>query len=228
MSWLGLTLAILAVLLVAALLLRKVCPVLSKVLAIMLAVYAVIMIVGTAVFWNVKSSSEAEADFAVVLGYALQDGEASEELVDRLELAVEWLNATEKIPLIVTGGDPGGQGVTEASVMAQWLQQHGADMTRVHIEDRARDTRENFLLSMEQVCELGMDADTVGGIKRISGVIRTLYHVPYCHDHHGGFVLLLFGISVYFCREVASENIGLPGGRGSSASRSVCVCGSGL
>jgi len=62
---------------------------------------------------------------------------------------------------VVSGGDPGGQGVTEASVMAAWLQAQGADMSRVYCEENAKDTRENLLFSQSLLAEAGVDGNTV-------------------------------------------------------------------
>ena len=161
MNWLVLTLGILAVLLLAGLLLRRRLPRVSAAVLIVLAVYAAVMLVGTAICWDEPQQPDAPVDYAVVLGYALRDGQPTQELTDRLQAAKAWLEETEQIPLVVTGGDPAGHGITEAAVMYQWLADHGADMNRVLQEDRASDTRENFLHSKALVQSAGVDGTRV-------------------------------------------------------------------
>ena len=161
MSWLVLTLGIMAVLLAAGLLLRKRFPRLSCTVWVLCAVYTIAIAGGTALCWQVSPQPDAQADYAVVLGYALQDGQPSQELIDRLQVGLQWLEETEDLPLIVTGGDPAGQGVTEAAVMAGWLEANGADMTRVWQEDQASDTRENFLFSRQLAAQAGAEGSTV-------------------------------------------------------------------
>lgn len=49
--------------------------------------------------------------------------------------------------MIVSGGQGPDEAHTEASVMARYLIEHGADASRVIEEDKASNTRENLLFS---------------------------------------------------------------------------------
>jgi len=85
----------------------------------------------------------------VVLGYALsEEGEMEETLLERLKIAKEAAEAYPDSKIIVTGGVP-KQGITEAEVMFDWLVENGIDEERIVKEDRATDTVENALFSME-------------------------------------------------------------------------------
>ena len=90
MSWLVLTLGIMAVLLAAGLLLRKRFPRLSCTVWVLCAVYTIAIAAGTALCWQVAPQPDAQADYAVVLGYALQDRQPSQELIDRLQVGLQW------------------------------------------------------------------------------------------------------------------------------------------
>ena len=72
------------------------------------------VILGAAIFWSAPDTPSDDVDYALLLGYALKDGEAQPELIRRLELALDWLQSTEEIPLVVSGGDVHGHGITEA------------------------------------------------------------------------------------------------------------------
>jgi len=132
-----------------------------------LAVFAVtwllaaVVIVGAAVCWSAPDCEAEDVDYALLLGYALKDGQAQPELIRRLELALDWLNRTEEIPLVVSGGDVRGHGITEAQVMYDWLQSHGADMRRVVMEPEATDTRTNIRYASVLIKSMEREFDTV-------------------------------------------------------------------
>jgi uncharacterized SAM-binding protein YcdF (DUF218 family) len=158
MSWLLLTIVVLAVLFVLYSILKT-----GLRLAFLLLALAFLLTVvsGAAVCWTAPDTEGVQPDYAVLLGCALENGEPREELIRRLELAKDWLDRTEGTTLMVTGGDPAGQGVTEASVMWDWLEDHGADMSRVILEDRAADTRQNLLFCRELAENLGLGTENV-------------------------------------------------------------------
>ena len=125
------------------------------------ALLALLIAMGTAVFFIPPAETELCPDYAVLLGVGLKNGQPTEELIRRMGLALEWLQQTPDTMLIVAGGDPRGQGVTEASVMNTWLLEHGADPDRLLLEDQSRTTRENLLLSRELAKKQGLDTDRI-------------------------------------------------------------------
>lgn len=161
MNWLFLTLWILALGYSAGFFLRKWFPKTGWIFVGITAFVTVCVIVGTVVCWKGPEETDAEADYAVLLGCALENGQAKPELIRRCQQALSWMQSHPRQYLIVSGGDPGGQGVTEAAVMAAWLRNHGADAKKILLEDRARNTRENILLSKELAAEQGLQTDTV-------------------------------------------------------------------
>lgn len=156
--WIGITAA---VLLALFLLSRIVKAGLRLVFRLVMVVFAVAVVSGAAACWNAPKTEQANADYAVLLGCALEDGQASDELVRRMEIGLDWLNDTKDTVLMLTGGDPGGQGVTEAQVMYDWLAANGADMSRVVVEDQSADTRQNLLFCKELAQKLGLGTDNV-------------------------------------------------------------------
>ena len=123
---------------------------------------ALVFAVSAAVLWSAPDSSpELEADYALLLGCSLRNGQATPELVRRCQTALDWLEAHPHGLLVVSGGDPGHQGVTEAAVMAAWLRNHGANAKQILLEDQASDTRENLLFSKTLVEGQERETDTV-------------------------------------------------------------------
>lgn len=88
----------------------------------------------------------------VVLGFQLApDGSMRQELVERLNVA---LNSAEKYPralIICTGGGTAAENssVTEAGQMAAWLTEHGVAPERVLVENRSLTTAQNALRTFD-------------------------------------------------------------------------------
>ena len=84
------------------------------------------------------------ADYAVVLGLALENGEPAPDLLARLDTARDYLSQYPQARLILTGGNADGSGRTEAAVMRGILINRGVREDRLILEDRAQSTKENF------------------------------------------------------------------------------------
>ena len=86
------------------------------------------------------------------LGFQLNpDGTMRDELVERLKVV---LAASEKYPqafIVCTGGGTasGDPTATEAGHMAEWLEAHGVDRSRLIVEDRSLTTAQNAIYSFD-------------------------------------------------------------------------------
>ena len=170
MIWLLLTLWVLIVGTSAGFLMKKRFPRVGWTVLCLMALFLAAVTTGAVLCWDAPENDPAlEADYGLLLGCALIDGEASGELIRRCETALHWMEEHPKQYLVISGGDPGGQGRTEAAVMAAWLRNHGADQKRLLIEDQAADTRQNLLLSRELARDMGLETDIVA-------VITSEYH----------------------------------------------------
>ena len=81
----------------------------------------------------------------VVLGYALHDGEMTDELKGRCDAAAAAAQAFPESLLVCTGGATasGNPSATEADRMANWLRKHGVDSGRILVETRSMTTGQN-------------------------------------------------------------------------------------
>ncbi|MFE9787750.1 YdcF family protein [Nocardia salmonicida] len=92
----------------------------------------------------------------VVLGYGLlPDGTMRAELGNRLHAALIQAYMSPESPVIVTGGNP-RNGVTEAQVMADWLNVRGIAGHRLHAETEAGSTVQNAEFSARMMEALGV------------------------------------------------------------------------
>lgn len=162
MIWLWITVTALALITVLGFLVKPRHPRLGWVVIGLAIAVALAFIASASVLWSAPDSSpEQEADYALLLGCGLRNGQATPELVRRCQTALDWMEAHPHGMLVVSGGDPTGQGVTEAAVMAAWLRNHGANAKRILLEDQASDTRENLAFSKALAEEQGLESDTV-------------------------------------------------------------------
>ncbi len=145
--WLLVTIGIFAACIGVWFLLRKRFPKIGRWVLALTAVFLCAVCLTAGICWTAPDTDTDQADYALLLGCALKDGKPRPELIRRMELALDWLQNTEEVPLVVSGGDVKDYGITEAQVMYDWLQAHGADMSRVSMEPEASDTKENIRFS---------------------------------------------------------------------------------
>ena len=83
----------------------------------------------------------------IVLGARVYGNRVSRSMKGRLDAAIAYLDANPDSACIVSGGRGDDETVTEASVMKQYLIEHGIPEDRIYIEDESRDTDENLKFS---------------------------------------------------------------------------------
>lgn len=93
------------------------------------------------------SDENTDADFLVVMGAGINGTQPSLSMLDRLTAALDWLEAHPDAPVIVSGSQGPNEALSEAAVMANWLEAQGIEPERILLEDRATSTRENILNS---------------------------------------------------------------------------------
>jgi hypothetical protein len=92
----------------------------------------------------------------VVLGAALEtNGVVKAKLVGRMQQALKVARLYPEAPLILTGGNQKG-GITEAYAMSLWLKHEGVSGTRLHLEDKAKDTLGNAVYTAAVLERLGV------------------------------------------------------------------------
>ena len=120
-----------------------------------------VVLAGAMTFIGLEGRSQwdeaREADYAVVLGAQIHGTAPSRTLRERLDVAMEFLEENPDALVVVSGGQGSDEIVPEASVMYDYLERQGADMTRVLMEDASHDTRQNLENSSALVAAEGVD-----------------------------------------------------------------------
>ena len=110
----------------------------------------------------------------VVLGYQLNaDGTMKDELIGRLETALDNADKYPNAYILVTGGGTASanSSATEADCMAEWLIENGIAEDKVIIENMSKTTAENALFSY---AILNRDYPEVSSI----AIVTSDYHIP--------------------------------------------------
>ena len=81
----------------------------------------------------------------VVLGYGLEkDGSMKQELLDRLDVALESARKYPQAYVLCTGGETSNEpGISEADQMGKWLVENGLERERLILESNSLSTTEN-------------------------------------------------------------------------------------
>ena len=104
---------------------------------------AIIFLCGKVIIGSMVNTA-GQADYAIVLGLALENGEPAPDLLARLDTARDYLERYPEAQLILTGGNADESGRTEAAVMRDILIEQGVPDDRLILEDQAQTTKENF------------------------------------------------------------------------------------
>ena len=84
------------------------------------------------------------AHSAILLGQGLENGKPSKNLLYRVNTAEKWLKKNPNATVVLAGGNPDGDGKTEAAVMYDLLLERGVAPDRMILEEESENTEENL------------------------------------------------------------------------------------
>lgn len=90
-----------------------------------------------------------QPDLMVVFGCQVRKDGPSILLRDRLDTALDYLEEHPELPVLVTGGKGDDEHISEAQAMRDYLVEHGIDESRITMEDRSRNTKQNLIFSKD-------------------------------------------------------------------------------
>jgi len=98
-----------------------------------------------------------QPDVMMVFGCQVREDGPSILLKDRLDTALDYLEEHPELPVLVTGGQGDDEHISEAQAMRDYLVEHGIDESRITMEDRSRNTKQNLLFSKEILRQQGRE-----------------------------------------------------------------------
>lgn len=145
---------------------------LKRLIALLLAMGVVYFaIIEIPIIGEASGDGDVDADYLIVLGAAVHGDTPSLSLVERLTAAKDYLDKHPNTVAIVSGGQGGGENVSEAQAMYDWLCKSGIDPERIIMEDKAVSTYENLKFSREIIGSLTDKSDPT------ISVVSSEYHL---------------------------------------------------
>lgn len=93
----------------------------------------------------------------VVFGAKVRADGPAKTLASRLDVAVDAMLEDSSAVCIVSGGKGPDEPFTEASGMFEYMVERGVSPDRIFLEEKASNTKENILYSVELIKQLGFD-----------------------------------------------------------------------
>lgn len=107
-----------------------------------------------AVIISYPKHNEKKDDYILVLGAGLRDGTIPTAILrGRLDAALECLEENKTAYIVLSGGQGDDEDIPESYAMSTYLQEKGVDKNRIILEDKSRDTNQNFKYSKEKIEE---------------------------------------------------------------------------
>lgn len=121
----------------------------------------------------ISEKHDSKADALIVLGAALHGDRVTWVLSNRLDAAIEYANMHPEAVIAVSGGQGSGETRPEGDAMRDYMVARGIDPSRIIVENRATNTRENFAYSMVLIRDRLGDEATVAYVTTDFHVFRS-------------------------------------------------------
>lgn len=127
----------------------------------------VLLVIGIAAFIIIeipivreaRTDAPDDCEYVIVLGAGLKGDVPTLSLRNRLDAALEWLEAHPDCVAVVSGGQGPGENMPEGEAMGIWLEARGIEPERIIVEDRSTSTMENLENSFALIREAGGEPD---------------------------------------------------------------------
>ena len=106
-------------------------------------------------------------DYLIVLGAHVDGTRLTLALLERTRRALEYLKANPGTKAVLSGGKGKGEKISEARAMYDYLTANGIEGSRLILEDRSVNTKENLSFSLEKIGDLSASV----------GVVTNNFHV---------------------------------------------------
>ena len=99
-----------------------------------------------------KSVNEnKKVDYVIILGARVKGENPTKSLMERIKAATEYLKKNPEVKVIATGGQGKNENVAEGLAIKRELLKNGISEDRIVLEDKSKNTVENFRFSLEKI-----------------------------------------------------------------------------
>ena len=129
------------------------------------------LITGIVIFYGGQQEDHPPCDYIIVLGAGVNGSVPSLTLWERIDAAYDYLMANPNAVCVVSGGQGGGEDISEAQCMFNELTKKGIRPERIWMEDKSTSTKENLSFTLALI-----EAKT--GIRPSHlGIVSNEYHL---------------------------------------------------
>ena len=92
-----------------------------------------------------------KVDYVIILGARVKGKKPAKSLMERIKAATEYLKKNPEVKVIATGGKGANEGIAEGVAIKRELLKNGINEDRIILEDKSKNTVENFRFSLEKI-----------------------------------------------------------------------------
>lgn len=92
-----------------------------------------------------------KVDYVIILGARVKGEKPAKSLMERIKAATEYLKENPEVKVIATGGKGANEGIAEGVAIKRELLKNGINEDRIILEDKSKNTVENFRFSLEKI-----------------------------------------------------------------------------
>jgi len=147
-----------------------------------LVIIGIAVYLGLMAFIMVQNSTNVtcDEDVVIILGAGVKNGKVSKALQLRLDAGIEYHRKNPDAYIVVTGGLTPQKDTTEATVMKDYLLQHGISEHIIIVEDKSQSTLENYRFSKAILEEKGIKHDSIVFVTNDFHIYRAKTYAKYC------------------------------------------------
>ena len=92
-----------------------------------------------------------KVDYVIILGARVKGEKPAKSLMERIKAATKYLKENPEVKVIATGGKGKNEGIAEGVAIKRELLKNGFSEDRIILEDKSKNTVENFRFSLEKI-----------------------------------------------------------------------------
>ena len=116
-----------------------------------------------------------KVDYVIILGARVKGENPTKSLMERIKVATEYLKKNPEVKVIATGGQGKNEGVAEGLAIKRELLKNGISEDRIILEDKSKNTVENFKFSLEKIKNILNNNEKNQKIKVL--IVTNDYHI---------------------------------------------------
>ena len=92
-----------------------------------------------------------KVDYVIILGARVKGEKPAKSLMERIKAATKYLKKNPEVKVIATGGQGKNEDIAEGLAIKRELLKNGISADRIILEDKSKNTVENFRFSLEKI-----------------------------------------------------------------------------